>query len=317
MTVLSVLAVLVGLLLLWRAADLLVDGATQAATRVHIPPVIVGAVVIGAGTSAPEAFVSGLAAYQDSLGVAVGNVVGSNTANLSLVLGIAALVAPLSASRQVLRVHLPLAVAATVAVGVVVQGGLSLVEGVVLLAVLAVLVTLVVVRGRDDSHPADQGPTPGIRGSRIGPARLLPPVLRTVVGLVGVVAGAQLLVQGAVDIAGDLGLSEGFVGLTIVAIGTSLPELITAVAAARKGQSELLLGNVFGSNVANSLGVAGIAGVVGPASLDDPGLLVVGVLSMVAVTVLAAIFLFTSRRLSRREGVVLLVVWLGLLPFSA
>ncbi len=303
---LLVLASIGGLALLWRAADLLVDGAVAGAARLRVPPIVVGAVVVGLGTSAPEALVSVLAALDGSMDLAVGNVVGSNTANLSLVLGCAALLAPVLASRSALRRDLPLAVLATVALAFAVQDGLSRLDGVLLLVGLGVALTLLLTgRGSAGSDPLP--PRTGTLGRDL---------LTLLGGLVGVLVGAQLLVTGARGLAGELGLSEGFVGLTLVAVGTSAPELATALAAARRGESELVVGNVLGSNVFNSLLVAGLAGVVAPGAVVDRGLTIVAVLAMLLATALAAVAMVTRRRVTRLEGIGLLVVWLGLLPFS-
>ena len=300
---LLVLAAVGGLALLWKAADLLVDGASACAARLSIPPVVVGAVVIGLGTSAPEALVSLLAATQGSLPIAVGNIVGSNTANLSLVLGTAALLGPVLARHAVVVRDLPVAVLATVVLALAVQGGLSRGDGLVLLALLVVAVVALTV-----GRPASRAPRPR------GAAR--PDVLRLLGGLVGVLAGAQLLVTGARGLAESAGLSEGFVGLTLVAIGTSAPELATAIAAARRKESELVVGNVLGSNVFNSLLIGGLVGVVAPGTVDDPGLTLWAVAAMLLTTAIAVAALLTARRVVRWEGAALLAVWLGLLPLS-
>ena len=274
---LLVLAAVAGLALLWVAADLLVSGASAAAARLSIPPVVVGAVVIGLGTSAPEALVSLLAATQGSLPIAIGNVVGSNTANLSLVLGTAALLGPVLARQAVVARELPVAVLATVALAVAVQGGLSRSDGLVLLVLLLVAVVALTV-----DRPASRVPRPR------GPAR--GDVLRLLGGLVGVLVGAQLLVTGARGLASEAGLSEGFVGLTLVAVGTSAPELATAVAAARRKESELVVGNVLGSNVFNSLLIGGLVGAVAPGTVDDPGLTLWAVAAVTLVLNFSGVF---------------------------
>lgn len=301
--VLLVLASVAGLALLWQAADALVSGASSGAARLRIPPVVVGAVVIGLGTSAPEALVSTLAAVQGSMPIAVGNILGSNTANLSLVLGTAAVVGTVSASRGALTRDLPVAVVATVVVAFVVQGGITRAEGITMLVTCVVAVTLLAV-----GRPAPSVPTPAGSGR--------PDAIRLGLGLLGVLVGAQLLVTGARGLAESAGLSEGFVGLTLVAVGTSAPELATALAAARRGESELVVGNVLGSNVFNSLLVAGLAGTVAPGEVTDTGLTTFAVAAMLLATAVATVALLTKRRVVRWEGVVLLVVWLGLLPLS-
>lgn len=301
---LLVLASVAGLALLWKSADALVSGAVGGAARLRVPPIIVGAVVVGLGTSAPELLVSTIAALEGSMDIAVANVVGSNTINLSLVLGSAAIVAPVLASRTSLRRDLSLAVAATVLLAIVVQGGLTRGDGVLLLIALGVALV-----GLLTGRPAADPPPPAAGSSRRDAMLLL-------AGLVGVLVGAQLLVTGARGLAEAVGLSEGFVGLTLVAVGTSAPELATALASARRGESELVVGNVLGSNIFNALLVAGLAGVLAPAAVTDAGLTVVAVAAMLATTAVAAVALLSHRRVTRIEGIVLLVLWLGLLPFS-
>ena len=300
-----------GLALLWRAADLLVDGASRTAARLSVPPLVVGAVVVGFGTSTPETLVSTLAAVEGSMDLAVGNVVGSNTANLSLVLGSAALLGPVAVGRTALRRDLPLAALATLLLAVLVQGGLRRADGVFLL--LGLVVALAVLLRPRRGGALEDGPVPA--AARPGTS-LRRDVALLLVGLLGVLLGAQLLVTGARGLAEQVGLSEGFVGLTLVAVGTSAPELATALAAARRSQSELVVGNVLGSNMFNATFVAGLAGVVAPGPVTDPGLTVVAVGAMLATTALAAVAMTTRGVVGRGEAVGLLVVWLGLLPFS-
>jgi len=308
---LDVAALIAGLALLAKAADAFVLGAGRVALSLRIAPVIVGALVIGFGTSAPELLVSSLAAAQGSLEIAVGNVVGSNIANVTLVAGIAALVAPLAVASQTLRREAPIATAAVVLFAVLLQGGISRLEGAILLAALVLGAGLLVrsaVREDDPLATATEvrcRPEDVARGREVG---------RTALGLLGVVIGAQLVVTGARGIAAAAGLDEGFVGLTLVAIGTSLPEIVTAVQAVRQGQTDLVVGNLFGSNMFNSLAVGGTIGLVGPGPLDDAGLTIVAAGAMVAAAALAWVLMGTGHRLVRREAVVLLIAYAALLP---
>lgn len=301
---LALLACAAGLALLTKAADQFVVGAARLSALLRISPIVIGAVVIGFGTSTPELFVSALAAGQGDLDLAVGNIVGSNIANLSLVLGIAVLIAPFATSSKVLRREAPLAVAASLLFTLLLVGGLTRADGVVLVIVLVLVLASIL---RDARVSADRELTGEVRDF-VGeaPPRAPAESVRTALGLVGTLAGAQLLVWGATRAATEVGLSEGFIGLTLVAVGTSLPELVTAIQAARRGEDELLVGNLLGSNIFNSLAVSGAAALVGPGAVADRDLLVVAAPLMLAVGVLAWASMWTRHRLDRWEGAVLL-----------
>lgn len=314
--ILFLLATSVGLVMLTFAADAFVQGAARLAAEYQVSPVVIGAVVIGFGTSAPEMVVSGLASGQGNQDIAIGNIIGSNVANLTLVLGVASLLVLLRMSSQTVQREAPLAVGSVVLFAVLVQGGLERWEGIVLAVALAAALSWLLSDLRSGSEvelvgevrefiDADWGVDPS---QEIG---------RTVLGLIGTLVGAQLTVYGAVGVADELGLAEGFVGLTLVAMGTSLPELVTVVAAARRGEDELVLGNLLGSNIFNSLAVGSIAALVGPGPLDDPGLTGWPVVMMVLTAVVACVFMITDRTVARREGIILLVGYVVVLPFLA
>lgn len=313
---LAFLAVVVGLVVLTKAADVFVSGAARLSAAMNVPPVIIGAAVIGFGTSAPEMVVSAIAAVQGKLDLAVGNVIGSNVANLSLVLGVASLLCVMSVASGVLRKEAPLSTAAVLLFAVLVQGGLQRWEGGLLLAALiAALVWLFTgnAQGEDNELLAevdeflDDDDPPAVRTE----------ALRSLIGLVGVIVGAQLAVTGASSIAEELGLGEGFVAVTLVAVGTSLPELMTAIAAARKGEDELIVGNLLGSNLFNSLAVGAIAGLIGPGPLEDDKLATVGVGAMVLIALGAWLFMATQRRVAKWEAAALLGAYAVTLPLLA
>jgi cation:H+ antiporter len=314
----AALAVLAGLVVLGVAADRFVVGAARLAVTFRVSPVVVGATVIGFGTSAPELVVSGIAAARGGLDIAVGNLVGSNLANVSLVLGVAGLLAAPPIRGRIVRREAPLSAAAVVLFAVLVQGGLSRPEGLVLLAgtVVAIVVVLNGTRGEAGAEPeADELLQEVDQVVQVGAVSdVRRDALVTALGLFGTVVGAFILVSGAQGVVDALGLTGGFVGLTVVAVGTSLPELVTAVQAARRGQVALLAGNVLGSNIFNSLAGGGVVAVVGPGVLADTGLTVVAVGLMVASVVLSWIFL-AGGALRRWEGALLLVAYAGALPF--
>lgn len=306
----TIAALIAGVGLLAYAADQFVLGAARVALIRNISPLVVGVVIIGFGTSAPELLVSGIAAAGGQPEIAVGNVVGSNIANLSLLLGVGAIIIPLSVASSTVRREAPIAVAAMVAYGIAVQGGISVVEGVILLAALALAIWKVSTSGEADPL----GPET-VELADVDAHSMRAEVARTVLGLIGTIAGAQLLLWGAVDLADRAGLGEGFVGATLVAIGTSLPELVTVVQSARRRETDLIVGNLLGSNMFNALGVGGVTGLIGAGALDDPELTEFGVLAAVGVGVLAWLMMRTGRSITRREGIALVVLYGCLLPF--
>jgi cation:H+ antiporter len=303
-----------GLVLLAYASDVFVVGAARVAILLRLSPVVIGAVVIGFGTSAPELLVSGLAAARGSIDIGVGNIVGSNVANLSLVLGITALITPIAVHGTVLRREAPISLAAVVLFAVLVQGSLGRVEGLVLVTALVAGLWIIIrlARADDDVLTAEVEDfvTEGVPSARREGVRVA-------LGLLGTLAGAHLLVGSATTIARELGLAEGFVGLTIVAIGTSLPELATAVQAARKAETDLIVGNLLGSNLFNSAAVGGLVALIGPGAVEDPTLTGLATILMVAVSALAAVLMATGRRVVRWEGAALLVGYLAVLPLLA
>ena len=300
--IVALFEVAIGLALLTKAADLFVDGAVAIAGAAKISPVVVGAVIVGFGTSAPELLVSGIAALNDDVDLGVGNIVGSNVANLSLVLGAAALVVPLLVTKAVIAREAPVSLLAVLLFAFFTIGGFAVWEGVVMLIVLVAILSWIVFGGHEDSieeleFDEDQTVTKS--------------VVETIGGLIGTLIGAQLMVWGALAIAAEFGVTGGFIGFTLVAIGTSLPELVTAVAAAKKGETELILGNLLGSNVFNSLAVGGVIAILGAGEITDELMSVYGIAIMVVVSTLAWVFMVVRKRISKPEAIVLLTVYAG------
>ena len=309
----QLLMALVGLVVLARAADRFVDGAVGLSHRFGVSPVIIGAIVIGLGTSLPELLVSVLAAAGGDPSIGVGNVVGSNAANLSLVLGVAAVMTTIRVDSSLLRREAPLSVAAVAAFALALQGGLTRVEGVLLLAAL-VGALVVIVRSPTGAGNLELAQELTDEIAR-APTRRLGWV--TLVGVVGTALGAQLLVTGATGVASQLGLSGGFIGVSLVAIGTSLPELVTAAQAARRGEDELIVGNVLGSNVFNSLLVGGAIALVAPGPIDDARLITWGAAAMTAIAALAWALMARRRRITHPEGVALLAGYVVVVALAA
>lgn len=305
---LDLLFVAAGLVLVAKAADVFVEAAAGLAVGWGVSAVVIGAVVIGFGTSAPELLVSVLAATKGDTDVAMGNAVGSNLANVLLVLGTATLLRPALVARRILRREMPLSFAAVVALAIVVQGGITRGEAIVLLVLLVPAIgASLAIAERSAATSAELGHQleEELAGEMArGPAREL---VRALVGLIGTVAGAQLLIEGALGVADELGVAAGPIGLTLVAVGTSLPELATALQASRRGEADLVIGNILGSNMFNSLAVAGAAGAVRPGMADTvTGLPVV---AMVASMLLMWSLLWIRGNLRRWEGAIFLALY--------
>ena len=295
----------VGLVVLSLAADQFVRGAARLAVVLRMAPIVVGAVVVGFGTSAPEMLVSTVAAANGRLDIGVGNIIGSNVANISLVLGAASFVAVVPVSSSVVRRDAVVSVAAVALFALFVQGELGRLEGLVLVAALGAWFVLV-LRGSRTSD-ADMEDLSELVGEH--PPALGVETVRTIVSLALVAGSAYVLVEGAERVAEALNLSGGFVGYTMVAVGTSAPELVTAVAAARQRETELLVGNLLGSNVFNSLAVGGAIGLVGAGPVGDVTLQTLGSSMMVVICVVSWAAMAIGLRVSRIDGVVLLGLW--------
>ena len=301
-----VLSVL-GLVVLSLAADQFVRGAARLAVVLRMAPIVVGAIVVGFGTSAPEMLVSTMAAANGRLDIGVGNIVGSNVANISLVLGAASFVAVVPVSSSVVRRDAAVSVAAVVLFALLVQGDINRLEGLVLVAALVAWFVLVLTGARTGESASDMEDLSELVGEH--PPALGVETMRTIVSLALVAGSAYILVEGAERVAEALNLSGGFVGYTMVAVGTSAPELVTAVAAARQRETELLVGNLLGSNVFNSLAVGGAIGLVGPGPVGDVTVQTLGSLMMVVICLVSWVDMAVGHKVSRIDGVVLLGLW--------
>ena len=305
---LAVLFLVAGIVILTFAADHFVEGAVSVADVFNISPVVVGALVIGFGTSLPEMLVSGVAALQDDADLGVGNVVGSNVANLTLVLGLAALIAVISIDPVTSRRELPLCIGSVMLFALLVQDGFRRWEGIVLAVALVATLGWLLRGAQDHEIESLVEEHEGLSAVASG--------IRTLLGLIGTVGGAWLLVDGGTTLADEVGLTGGFVGLTLVAIGTSLPEMVTAVVAARKGETDLIIGNLLGSNIFNSLAVGAVLGLLGPGPLEDNNLSGLATYIMLAVVLIAATFLYTGGRVVRWQAATLLAIYLASMPFT-
>lgn len=308
---LDAIRIIVGLVALIYAADRLVKSAVRISRAFGVSVVLIGAVIVGFGTSVPEFVVSAIAALEGKLDLAVANVVSSNTANLTLVLGSAALIAPIIARRRIIKREGALMFAAVaVSAAFLANGWLSAWEGFVLLGLLVGAILLMIRWSNEDPDAvaaqvddSDDIDLDAPKDRHAWRREVGKEILIGIGALVVTVIAADLLLDGVVGIGESFGLSSVFLGL-ITGVGTSLPELAAGISAARHREPELVLGNILGSNVFNSLGVIGLAAVLGPGALTEITLAPIAI--MVSAAAIAGIFSFTGQRIDRTEGAVLL-----------
>ncbi|MBM7334565.1 MAG: calcium/sodium antiporter [Alcanivorax sp.] len=311
---LAIGAVIVGLVLLIWSADRFVDGASATARHAGMPTLLIGMLVIGFGTSAPEMVVSALASLDGNPGLALGNAYGSNITNIALILGLTAVISPIAVHSTVLRRELPVLAVITLVSGYqLLDGQVSFRDALVLLAVFAGLMGWSVYQGMSGKGDPLGGEVGA--GQEAEPMPLGKALFWLLLGLVLLVVSSRLLVWGAVTIATSLGVSDLIIGLTVVAVGTSLPELASSLAAIRKNEHDLALGNVLGSNLFNTLAVVGIAGAITPVP-TEPALLYRDWVVMAVLTLALFVFGYGFRgagsgRINRLEGGVLVAAYLG------
>lgn len=305
-------AIAFGLVLLVWSADRFVEGSAAAARKFGIPPLLIGMVIVGFGTSAPELVVSFLASYQGNAGIALGNAYGSNITNIALILGLTALVSPIAVHSQVLRKELPILMAITALAGWQIwDGEITRFDALVLLAVFGGLMIWTVRQGlqkQTDALGVEMEQELNVHAMSIPRA-----IFWVVIGLIFLIVSSRILVWAAVQLAHLFGIDDLIIGLTIVAVGTSLPELASSLIAARKGEHDIALGNILGSNLFNTLAVVGVAGIVHPMKAD-PAVFSRDIMVMAGLTASLFVFGYGFRgpgRLNRVEGGVLLLSYLG------
>jgi cation:H+ antiporter len=309
---------IVGFVLLLGGGDALVRGASALAASLGVPPVLIGLTVVAFGTSTPELVVNLAAAFRGSTEIGFGNVVGSNIANIGLLLAITAIVSPLAIHRTVVIREIPMMILACAAALVLAGGGIlgeevagyARGDGLMLLLLFAVFLyyTIGEALAHRDARPALEVPMPGDGSPERDPTGRWTAVL-VIGGLAALVAGGEATVRGAIGVAEGIGISEAVIGLTVVAIGTSLPELATTLTAARRGAGDLAVGNIVGSNIYNLLFIWGLSVTVAPSAIPAGGAIDLIVMTGFALLLLP---MATSRHsLSRFEGVVLLATYAG------
>ena len=300
----------IGFILLVKGADYFVDGASNIATKLKVSQLIIGLTIVAFGTSAPEAAVSITSALQGQNGMAIGNVVGSNIFNVLIVVGLASVIYPLNVDVSMIKKEIPFTILGSLVLfiltldpvlqltqGYIISRG----DGLILLSFFSIFMYSLfrtALSGREETAGTEEETTEEIM-----------PIYKsgffTLAGLVGVVLGGQMVVEYASAIATQWGMSETLIGLTIVAFGTSLPELVTSILAARKGHSDLALGNIVGSNIFNLFFILGITSTISPLTMEASGLVDMGV--MIATIVVLFVMTLMKRTISRIQGIILVV----------
>ena len=292
------LFLLIGFVLLIKGADFFVDGASSIAGKLKVPSLIIGLTVVSMGTSMPEAAVSISASLSGSNSISLGNVIGSNLFNLLMVVGVSSLILPIATDRDILKRDMPINIGITaVLLVMLLDGSLGRIDAAILLVLLATYM-FILIRSALKNRIESENPKV---------YSWLKSIILSVVGVAAIIGGGNMVVESAKTIAINLGMGETLVGLTIVAIGTSLPELVTSVVAAKKGDSGIAMGNVVGSCIFNILFILGMAGVISPMTADGAFFIDTGIL--IGISLLMLLFAFTRKKTGRLEGAICVLIY--------
>ena len=295
----NIILLVLGFILLLKGADWFVDGASSIASRFGIPQLIIGLTIVAMGTSLPEAFVSITAALKSNAAITIGNVVGSNILNVGIILGITALIRPLHIQNSTIKYEMPFMMLVTLVL--ILQGinnTISRFDGIILWLFFLGYLYYIFRMTKNQTEEAEIKKTNPL---------FIP------LGLVCLMIGSNFAVDAATNIAISLGVSQRFIGLTIVALGTSLPELVTSVTAAKKGNADIAIGNIIGSNIFNILLVLGIAGVISPVAIITENL--IDTFILIAVSTLVWIFAWKKKELVKWQGIVMLAIYTAYLVY--
>ena len=305
--IIQIILLIVGFVFLIKGSDFFVDGASSVASILKIPTIIVGLTIVAFGTSAPEAAVSITSSLTGNNAIAVSNVIGSNLFNILLIIGLCAFLNELKIDKKLLKTDFPFLVIITLLLTafILIGWNITQIEGIILLALIVIYVAYLVYTARKSSE-----------ANRVEKAKLSLPksIVYIIIGFVGIVLGGNFVVDSASYIAMEFGMSETLVGLTIVAIGTSLPELVTSLTALKKDENEIVIGNVVGSNIFNILFVLGSSSTISSIALN-PNMLV-DIALMVFVTILCYIFAITEDKFDKKEGLLLIVLFIAYMAFA-
>lgn len=295
-----------GFVFLIKGSDLFVDGSSSVASLLKIPAIIIGLTIVAFGTSAPEAAVSITSSLSGNNGLAVGNVIGSNLFNILFVIGVAALLGNLLMEKSVLKKDLPILLGITLllTIFIITDWNISAIEGIILLVILILYVFSLIRTAKKDNDVKTDKP-------KLTPQKS---IIFIAIGLAGIILGGDLVVKSASAIAIAFGMSETLVGLTIVAIGTSLPEFVTSLNALKKGENQLVIGNVVGSNIFNILFVLGASSAISPIPVDSS--LITDIVFMIIVTIICFIFGKTQEKYDKKEGIILIALFIAYMAFA-
>jgi len=304
---LLIIMLLGGFVLLVKGADYFVEGASNIATNLKIPQLIIGLTIVAFGTSAPEAAVSIVAALKGNSGIALGNVIGSNIFNITFILGLTALINPLKVNKEIIKKDIPFCILTSIVMLIFMwdinlqSSNINLItrgDGLVLLGFFAIFIySMLEVANKNRTELVY------VEEEHTDNKKMLPEIGRTIGGLIGIIIGGTLIVNSSSEIAISLGVSQSLVGLTIVSIGTSLPELITSIVAATKNKSDIALGNIIGSNIFNVLFILGISSVISPVAVYDGMIMDASIIVLITIVVL--VFSFIRSDVSKKEGMLL------------
>lgn len=303
MMIVSLIMLVAGFVMLIKGADMFVDGASKVAAKLKVPLIVIGLTIVAFGTSAPEAAISINSAIQDNAGIAVGNVIGSNILNILIILGISALFTAVPVKKATFKYEIPFVIVISIVLLVlgVLGGTIGKLDAVILLLLfVAFFVYLILLSKKGDSSADDDVPALTEKDT------VLKMILFIIIGLVSIVLGSDFTVTGATAIAEALNVDDRIIGLTIVAFGTSLPELVTSVTAARKHQADIAIGNIVGSNIFNILLVIGLAGVFSPNPIKFENSFIIDGIVAVVSTVLLWLLIFKDKKLRKSGGIIMI-----------
>ncbi len=303
MMIVSLIMLVAGFVMLIKGADMFVDGASKVAAKLKVPLIVIGLTIVAFGTSAPEAAISINSAIQDNAGIAVGNVIGSNILNILIILGISALFTAVPVKKATFKYEIPFVIVISIVLLVlgVLGGTIGKLDSVILLLLfVAFFVYLILLSKKGDSSADDDVPALTEKDT------VLKMILFIIIGLVAIVLGSDFTVTGATAIAEALNVDDRIIGLTIVAFGTSLPELVTSVTAARKHQADIAIGNIVGSNIFNILLVIGLAGVFSPNPIKFENSFIIDGIVAVVSAVLLWLLIFKDKKLRKSGGIIMI-----------
>jgi len=327
-TILTYILLILGFVFLVKGADWFVGGSSSVARLLHVPSIVIGLTIVAFGTSAPELAVSVTAALAGSNDIAIGNVVGSNFFNLLMVVGICAIIKPMKIEKAILKKEFPLSIICGILLLIFsLDFGsgqvIGRIEGILFLIVFVFYVYMQVrsaLKSKHETeiskkaakkHMADDGELQAAQMAAEEPVHVMSPlmsILLIIIGLVLIITGGNLVVDSATEIARSLGLSEAFIGLTVVAFGTSLPELVTSIVAARKGENDLALGNVIGSNIFNILLILGVSAAIHPVSVAFAS--IIDLIILTAVSIITLLMAWRGEEINRKEGAAMVLMYL-------